>query len=156
MNRVVYVVVSQEFLFATAIFFLCLPLKFVQFTTKPVFHNFEFIRVETLNDYNTHIYVVWKNIFSACPGQTQAKKQNRVEKCDIPLSTALQRERERESERDPPLIVCCRHSTGSWVTGKNHIYCPSKQPAWRTSLMNIRKERVSRPCATFRLNLVNY
>ena len=51
-------VVSQEFLFAAAIFFLCLPLKFVQFTTKPVFHNFEFIRVETLNDYDTHIYVV--------------------------------------------------------------------------------------------------
>ena len=81
-----------------------------------------------------YIYVVWKNIFSACPGQTQAKKQNRVEKCDIPLSTALQKE--RESERDPPLIVCCRHSTGSWVTGKNHIYCPSKKPACLENFFN--------------------
>ena len=102
-----------------------------------------------------HIYICClKKYFFCMPRTNLAKKQNRVEKCDIPLSTALQRE--RESERDPPLIVCCRHSTGSWVTGKNHIYCPSKQPAWRTSLMNIRKERVSRPCATFRLNLVNY
>ena len=43
---------------------------------------------------------------------------------------------QRESERDPPLIVCCRHSTGSWVTGKNHIYCPSKQPACLENFFN--------------------
>ena len=78
MNRVVYVVVSQEFLFATAIFFLCLPLKFVQFTTKPVFHNFEFIRVETLNDYNTHIYMLFEKIFFL-HAQDKLKPRNRIE-----------------------------------------------------------------------------
>ena len=87
-----------------------------------------------------------KYVFSK--GQTRSKKQNREEKCDIPLSTALQRER---TSSNSMLQALDRK-----LSDRKKPYILSIKAAWRTSLMNIRKERVSRPCATFRLNLVNY